>query len=384
MKTDGRHAEISGGGIAGLTVAAALAQRGWTVRVHEAADELREIGAGITVWKNGLRALGQIGAADEAIERGELITHWEVRDERDRVLQRDFLAGEEAAGKFYGVLRTDLHRAIARAAIDSGVEVLTNSRVAGATVDGELLLEDGTNYQADLVIGADGINGAVRESLGLTKEVVELGKGCARHLIRRRPEDVQGVLLERMNGKRRLGFVPLRSGYIFMYTCCPVDDVVGRAEPLNVSAWSESFPSFAPMLERIHIEQHFWPYREVRAKAWHRGKVAIVGDSAHAMSADFGQGANLSMSSVLTLAQALSVFPTMEDAFDAWEASERPVIEDVQRYARWYGNVLAKWPRFYGARSGLMWGIGKSGWLLNRLSTYADHVAEFPQTPATE
>ena len=365
-----------------MTVAAALAQRGWTVRVHERAAELREIGAGITVWKNGLRALDLIGAGEEAIARGELITRWEVRDERDRTLQRDFLAGEEAAGKFYGVLRTDLHRAIARVAIKAGVEVLTDSHVAGATVDGELILEDGTRHKADLVIGADGINGAVRESLGLTKEVLHLGKGCARHLMRRKPDDLQGVLLERMNGNRRLGFVPLKAGYIFMYTCCPVKDEVGREEPLNVAAWSESFPEFAPYLERIHIQQHFWPYREVRSKAWHLGKVAIVGDSAHAMSADFGQGANLSMSSVLSLADALQVFPTMQEAFDAWEASERPIIESVQRYARWYGNVLAKWPGLFATRSAFMWGLGKSGWLLKKLSRYSDHVPEYATSSA--
>lgn len=365
-----------------MTVAAALAQRGWTVRVHERAPELREIGAGITVWKNGQRALGLIGAREEALERGELITRWEVRDEKDRVLQRDFLAGEEAAGRFYGVLRTDLHRAIANAAIKAGVEVLTDSHVAGATVDGELILEDGTRHKADLVIGADGINGAVRESLGLTQEILHLGKGCARHMLRRKPDDLQGVLLERMNGNRRLGFVPLKAGYIFMYTCCPVKDEVGREEPLNIAAWSESFPEFAHYLERIHIQQHFWPYREVRSKSWHLGKVAIVGDSAHAMSADFGQGANLSMSSVLSLADALQVFPTMEEAFDAWEASERPIIETVQRYARWYGNVLAKWRGPFATRSAFMWGLGKSGWLLKKLSRYSDHVPEYATSRA--
>ena len=377
MTADGRHAEIAGGGISGMTLAAALAQQGWTVRVHERAEELREIGAGITVWQNGLRALRRIGAADEAIERGEVITNWEVRDERGRALQRDFLAGESAAGRFYGILRTDLHRAISRSAIEAGVEVVTSSAVAGATVDGELILEDGTRYQADLVVGADGINGAVRESLGLTKEIVELGKGCARHMIRRRPDDLQGVLLERMNGNRRLGFVPLRSGYIFMYTCCPVTDKVGMEEPLNVEAWSESFPEFAYMLDRIHIQQHFWPYREVRSKAWHLGKAAIVGDSAHAMSADFGQGANLSMSSVVSLADALSAFPTLEEALNAWEDSEREIIESVQRYARWYGNVVAQWPGLFTARSAFIWGLGKSGWLMKKLAGYASHVPDY-------
>ena len=52
-----RHAEIAGGGFAGLVAAIALRQRGWTVRIHEAAKELRAFGAGIFIWENGLRVL---------------------------------------------------------------------------------------------------------------------------------------------------------------------------------------------------------------------------------------------------------------------------------------------------------------------------------------
>ena len=63
-----RHAEIAGAGFAGLTAATALAQRGWSVRVHERAEECREFGAGIWFWENGVRVLKAIGAADAALE----------------------------------------------------------------------------------------------------------------------------------------------------------------------------------------------------------------------------------------------------------------------------------------------------------------------------
>jgi len=57
-----RHAEIAGAGFAGLTAACALAQRGWSVRVHERADRLRTTGAGIYIYENGLRVLEPAGA----------------------------------------------------------------------------------------------------------------------------------------------------------------------------------------------------------------------------------------------------------------------------------------------------------------------------------
>ena len=61
-----RHAEIAGGGFTGLTLAAALARNGWSVRVHERAPQVRDFGAGIWLWENGVRVLKAIGAADAA------------------------------------------------------------------------------------------------------------------------------------------------------------------------------------------------------------------------------------------------------------------------------------------------------------------------------
>ena len=63
-----RHVEIAGGGFTGLTMGTALAQAGWTARVHERSAEIRAFGAGIWIWDNGVRVLKAIGAADDALE----------------------------------------------------------------------------------------------------------------------------------------------------------------------------------------------------------------------------------------------------------------------------------------------------------------------------
>ena len=63
-----RHAEIAGAGFAGLTAACALAQRGWSVRVHERGQRLRTTGAGIYIYENGLRVLAAVGAYEEAVK----------------------------------------------------------------------------------------------------------------------------------------------------------------------------------------------------------------------------------------------------------------------------------------------------------------------------
>src|SRR5438552_571464 len=81
-----RHAEIAGGGFAGLTAACALAQRGWSVRVHERADRLRTTGSGIYIYENGLRVLEAVGAYDAAVEGAPRAHTREVRDDRNRVI----------------------------------------------------------------------------------------------------------------------------------------------------------------------------------------------------------------------------------------------------------------------------------------------------------
>jgi len=115
-----RRAEIAGGGIAGLTAAAVLAQRGWSVRVHEKGRELREIGAGIFVWANGIRVLEAIGAFEEAARRAEPIRYWELRDQRQRLLQGSWMM---AGARLYLILRTELHRALVETAVRAGGHV---------------------------------------------------------------------------------------------------------------------------------------------------------------------------------------------------------------------------------------------------------------------
>src|SRR5262249_59027182 len=81
-----RHAEIAGAGFAGLTAACALAQRGWSVRVHERGQRLRTTGAGIYIYENGLRVLAAVGAYAAAVKGAPFAHTPEVRDDRNRAI----------------------------------------------------------------------------------------------------------------------------------------------------------------------------------------------------------------------------------------------------------------------------------------------------------
>jgi len=107
-----RHAEIAGAGFAGLTAACALAQRGWSVRVHERADRLRTTGAGIYIYENGLRVLEAVGAYDAAVKGAPFAHTREVRDGRGRLISTHSWKGS----RVFSIVRQNVINALAEAA----------------------------------------------------------------------------------------------------------------------------------------------------------------------------------------------------------------------------------------------------------------------------
>jgi 2-polyprenyl-6-methoxyphenol hydroxylase-like FAD-dependent oxidoreductase len=372
--------EIAGAGLAGLTAATALANRGWSVRVHERGRELREIGAGIYLWENALRALEDVGAYEAVVAAGERINSPELRDHRHRLLQREWLRD----GRLYTIPRRSLHSALVNAARDAGVDIVTNSTVAGATPDGSLELGDGSVVKADLVIGADGVHSRVRETLGLTSKVVNLHDGCGRHLIPRNADDPVQVAMEEWSGGRRIGVVPSSPEWTYLFLCCPESDTRGtEQQPFNRETWLQSFPQFRSQLERIpDVPEGRWAaFYDVTTSGWFRGRAAIVGDAAHAMSPNLGQAACIAMANSVALSQALSRYD-IDTALSVWEQSEKPVVRRVQRYSRVYGKIGTRWPgQLLGLRSALIWSVARAKPVQRRIQFAAGYFPSLDTGP---
>ena len=250
-----RHAEIAGAGFAGMTAAAALAQRGWSVRVHERAPEAREFGAGIWTWENGVRVLNAIGAADEAFEGALRIPSRESRNKRGQRVNYFEFGTHESGGRIFCVTRRHLHGAVLIAALRSGVEVVTSSKALGATPEGGLLIEGGKSYQADLVIAADGVSSSVRDLLGLLRRRRRHTSGAIRVNVHRNPDEVDhpmwGRIIDFWNGNRRVTFTPCSREVLYIAFCGLAADEEGFRIPVNKKAWSESFPDLVEFFERI-------------------------------------------------------------------------------------------------------------------------------------
>ncbi len=369
-----RHAEIAGAGIGGLTTAAALAQRGWSVTVHERAPTLRTFGAGIYIWSNGLRVLKAIGAYDRATVGAHNGPQFHTRDHTDTTMEEIPINGEGDA-RLITILRETLINTLVHVCRESGVEILTSSEAVGATAEGELILADGTRRKADLVVGADGINSRVRDSLDLLMYRKHLGYGAIRMLIPRATGDVppedEDRYIEYFTGTRRILYTPASAADLYIALCCRSDDVAALTVPADRALWTRSFPHLAGLIARFGDAGRWDAFEIIKLKQWSRGRAAILGDAAHAMPPYLGQGGGCALMNGLSLAVAVTGAEDIEQALCGWEARERPVIEHTQDTAENLGS-MNYWPD--DVRSQVLKIVGKSRELgMERMKT-ARHV----------
>jgi 2-polyprenyl-6-methoxyphenol hydroxylase-like FAD-dependent oxidoreductase len=349
------------------------------VTVHERNPTLREIGAGISLRENGLQALEAIGAFAEATEDGEQITHWELRDERSRVLAENTMTDNQ---RFFTVTRPRLHRALVNAAKRAGAEIRTGSLVTAASPGGELTLADGQLRTADLIIGADGIYSTVRSSLQIPTKITDLQYMSRRTLISRRAADPGGVFPGYWSGSRRMAISGCGPEHLYVFMFCTPRDRRGYADPDYRRSWIEAFPQLSDVIERLPDEAEWRPIHEVRCPRWWQGRTALIGDSAHAMAPTLGQGACISMSSAVALAAALERFEQVQAALEHWEASQRSVIDATQRYGRRYIWLMTHWPKpVLNIRSALVRFLTRSQALQERLNGRPSEVRVCVEVP---
>jgi 2-polyprenyl-6-methoxyphenol hydroxylase-like FAD-dependent oxidoreductase len=335
---------IAGGGIGGLACAAALAQRGWAVTVYERQDELRAVGAGIYIWENGLRVLEALGAFDEATKDAFHGTHFEQRDNHGDIIDSAPIAG---GNRLLTVPRSQLLAALASVCKKAGVEIVTNAEVTGASPRGELFFAGGGSRQADLAVGVDGVWSKVRESLGLERSHEQTVEGALRTMVSAAAGDFRtndvGKYIECWNGPRRFLVTPVNQQQTYLALTCPDSDRDACVVPVNKQVWSESFPQWTHLIERIGEYPINWGvYSVTRCHAWSAGRTAIVGDAAHAQTPNLGQGGGMAMQNGLAMAVALESVNDrrdIPDALETWEKGERDIVEHCQRWASLYGEV---------------------------------------------
>ena len=331
------HAEIAGAGFAGLTLATAVCQRGWTARVHESSPELRALGAGIYIWENGLRVLKALGAYEDVVKGAHEAPLYEARLSDNSILSSEAF-GLPGRGRMLTMTRKHLYDAILRVARDAGVEILTSSEAAGAAADGTLILANRAK-----VCGRPRGRGRRRA----VKCQRFAGTAQAAHQAPRRRDPADRAAFAGGGRSSNLGqrhqllgsgaadlYSPCNENELYLVLVAKASDERGVRIPVDTESWIETFPNLSAILRRIGDQGRYDLYESNALTAWSKGRVAIIGDAAHAMPPTLGQGAGCAMMNALGLAVALEESADVLSALQVWERRERPLTEHTQHLSR--------------------------------------------------
>ncbi len=370
-----RHAEVVGGGFAGLAAATALARVGWSVTLHERGGEIRSHGSALALSENGLKVLEMLGAYDEAVQGAFPLDNRETRDGSGHLISAYDWRTEDSALRMFMMLRSRVVAGLAGAARRSGVEIRLLSEVRDVDPEGAIELSDGTRREAALVVAADGAGCRNRVRRALERKRRFFADGTIRLLlpVRDRFDWPAGTFAEYWSGKRRAMLVPCSEDAFYMGLIARRDDPAGIQVPIDIETWIASFPCLRSFIESIG-EQERWSwdqYQSVILRRWHAGRVVLIGDAAHAMSPNFGQGAALAMVNAVSLAMHVNPSGPTRDALSAWEAENRPLINRTQWLSGLYSAFMA-WPGWL--RSPALTGMGQSRWIMRQRTLAAYHT----------
>lgn len=329
----GRPVAVIGAGIAGLTAALALAQRGAAVTVHERAGSFREVGAGLQISPNAGRVLDALGLGRDFAAISLRTERTELRDDSGRSVATLDLSRHRPEAEFRVVHRARLVEMLEDAAREAGVAIRLGEEVTVPPAG------------AALTVGADGLHSAQRAALLGTKLPYYTGQSAWRALIPE-PSDAPPVVQVFMGPGRHLVTYPLAGGLRNIVAVLETPEWTAESwtqagDPQAMRAAFAGFGGPVPgWLEQVTECGRWGLFRHPVAKRWHDGTRVLIGDAAHPTLPFLAQGACMAIEDAWLLAACLDAEADQTRALDRFAAMRTPrvtrLIEAANRNARNY------------------------------------------------
>jgi 2-polyprenyl-6-methoxyphenol hydroxylase-like FAD-dependent oxidoreductase len=347
---------IIGAGIGGLTLAIALQKKGIEVEIFEAASAFGKVGAGIVLAINAMQIYRRLGLDKELQTKGNCLEKMAITNANLKIMAGNELAYFEAK---YNLSNVAIHRATLHEVLLaelSNVPLHLNKKLKKLEerTDGvQLEFLDGSTHKANLVIGADGIHSGVRQSIFPQAKERFSKQLCWRGVVPFKLEKgMNHTMREAWGAGCRFGIVPIENNLVYWFACASYQ--TNAQKGFKEANLSHLFSNFDPIVTQLIeatpsdkiIEAELSDLESL--KTWHKGKVCLMGDAAHATTPNMGQGANQAIESAWVLADCLAKGSNPKTAF-----------ENYQKIRQAKANQIVK----------MSWQIGKMAHLKNPILT---------------
>ncbi|MQS10816.1 FAD-dependent oxidoreductase [Streptomyces kaniharaensis] len=344
----GNSAVVVGGGIGGLAAAIGLRLAGWDVTVVERVAVLDDAGAGISLHANGMRALATLGVGDavEAAARRQYTGGTRTPDGRRLAVMDGAALERELGSPIVGIPRADLHRILREAlpaeSLVIGAEV---TDVATSSPSRVRVTYGDTALDADLVVAADGINSRLRRRLFPSHPGPVYSGSTVLRAITERPADGLTADFELTWGHgAEFGHIAFPDGRAEWHAVLNAPAGVRYRDPLSevrrrFAGWHEPIPALLAATRPEAVLHHDVNELVTPLPSYTAGRIALLGDAAHAMVPHLGQGACQALEDAVTLAAAVAGERTVKAALTRYDAARRPRSQTVARDARRAGRM---------------------------------------------
>jgi len=339
---------IIGGGVAGLTLAGLLQRRGFAPRLVERAPAFGKVGYVIVIWPSGSRVLKGLGVYEKLLEEGCQFTNYYISNYKGKVIKTytiDSVA--EKYGPIISIYRPELIDTLLASVNPEYIDMNTTvEKIEQGTDTAEVHFSNGLSEQYDLVIGCDGVRSKTRGQIFGHIPLTYSGMSGWGFWIDPNLSKPDGIVEYWGKGKF-IGVWPTK-GRLSVFTSVkmaeknidPVDSRIDR-----IKNCFKKFGGVVPdMLDQLNDpnEIYYDTYNDMQIDGWSKGRVVLVGDSAHAILPNAGAGVSMAMESAAVIAEELCRADSkyIEHALKQYETRRKPRVKKVQNQSRMMGKLV--------------------------------------------
>lgn len=339
---------IIGGGIAGLTTAIALEQKGFDTEVYEAQPELSVAGAGIWMATNAMQVFERLGLAADIKRRGTPLDKIEIADYKLNTIQStsQLLFVEQYGFSVTSILRSRLRDTLVE---HYGKQIYIGKKLDRVLDNGQSVqafFVDGTQVTGDILIGADGIHSAARKQIAPNSQIRYSGQTCWRGIA-----DIslsapyERACVETWGKKYRFGLSVISDKEVYWFAVAKAprggkDDrsvIKGQLQKMYAD-FSEPIPTIlaATPVDRI-IRNDITDLEPIGN--WYKGRVCLIGDAAHATTPNMGQGGGQAVEDAWFLSRILGEEKDFRVAFQRFQVKRQRKVAQVVKTSWQIGKV---------------------------------------------